>query len=137
MGTTANLTVFALLRGQPMLRRPYLGIGEATKQQAVAAWNALPSRRRHFGAIDGRSGQRTEQNHGVKHSSCSSYRGGLPICRLLGRNGFKCYRYFSVKRPDPIRLTLRQGRVLRRETRMYWTTPTFVEICVGLEINCY
>src|SRR5262249_33997452 len=31
MGTAANLTVFALLRGQPMLRRPYLGIGEATK----------------------------------------------------------------------------------------------------------
>jgi coenzyme PQQ precursor peptide PqqA len=25
----------------------------------------------------------------------------------------------------------------RRETRMYWTTPTLVEICVGLEINGY
>jgi len=67
MGTTANLTVFALLRGQPMLRRPYLGIGEATKRQAVAVWNALPSRRRNFVAIEGRSRQRTEQNHGVKH----------------------------------------------------------------------
>src|SRR5262249_29521762 len=37
----------------------------------------------------------------------------LPIGRLLGRNGFKCYRYFSVKRPgapaEPglARLTLR------------------------------
>jgi coenzyme PQQ precursor peptide PqqA len=25
----------------------------------------------------------------------------------------------------------------RRETRMYWTTPTLEEICVGLEINGY
>ena len=25
----------------------------------------------------------------------------------------------------------------RRETRMYWTTPTLVEICIGLEINGY
>jgi len=24
-----------------------------------------------------------------------------------------------------------------RETRMYWTTPTLVEICLGLEINGY
>src|SRR5262249_41042676 len=25
----------------------------------------------------------------------------------------------------------------RRETRMHWTTPTLVEICIGLEINGY
>jgi coenzyme PQQ precursor peptide PqqA len=25
----------------------------------------------------------------------------------------------------------------RRETRMYWSTPTLVEICIGLEINGY
>src|SRR5262249_48560302 len=25
----------------------------------------------------------------------------------------------------------------RRETRMYWTSPTLVEICIGLEINGY
>jgi coenzyme PQQ precursor peptide PqqA len=24
-----------------------------------------------------------------------------------------------------------------RETRMYWSTPTLVEICIGLEINGY
>jgi hypothetical protein len=84
MGTTANLTVFALLRGQPMLRRPYLGIGEATKRQAVAAWNALPSKRRHFVAIDGQSRQRTEQNHGVKQSS--------PPRRLGGRPGMRSSR---------------------------------------------
>jgi coenzyme PQQ precursor peptide PqqA len=23
------------------------------------------------------------------------------------------------------------------ETQMYWTTPTLVEICIGLEINGY
>ena len=81
MGTTANLTVFALLRGQPMLRRPYLGTGEATKRQAVAAWNALPSKRRHFVAIDGQSRQRTEQNHGVKQSSPPRQLGGRPSMR--------------------------------------------------------
>src|SRR6516165_8692486 len=81
MGTTANLTVFALLSGQSMLRRPYLGIGEATKRQAVAAWNALPSKRRHFVAIGGRSRQRTEQNHGVKQSSPPRQLGGRPGMR--------------------------------------------------------
>src|SRR5262245_34306945 len=81
MGTTANLTVFALLRGQPMLRRPYLGTGEATKRQAVATWNALPSKRRHFVAIDGQSRQRTEQNHGVKQSSPPRQLGGRPGMR--------------------------------------------------------
>ena len=100
MGTTANLTVFALLRGQPMLRRPYLGTGEATKRQAVAAWNALPSKRRHFVAIDGQSRQRTEQNHGVKQSSPPRQLGGRPDLRssrwsLAGRNWFNA----------PIRLT--------------------------------
>ena len=81
-----------------MLRRPYLGIGEATKRQAVAAWNALPSKRRHFVAIDRQSRQRTEQNHGVKQKLTSSAtwrppryeEQPLPIGRLLGRNGFKC-----------------------------------------------
>jgi hypothetical protein len=78
-----------------MLRRPYLGIGEATKRQAVAAWNALPSKRRHFVAIDGQSRQRTEQNHGVEQKLTSSRppryeEQPLPIGRLLGRNGFKC-----------------------------------------------
>jgi coenzyme PQQ precursor peptide PqqA len=31
------------------------------------------------------------------------------------------------------------GRLIveQREKRMYWTTPTLVEICVGLEINGY
>jgi coenzyme PQQ precursor peptide PqqA len=27
--------------------------------------------------------------------------------------------------------------IWNRETRMYWTTPTLVEICIGLEINGY
>jgi coenzyme PQQ precursor peptide PqqA len=27
--------------------------------------------------------------------------------------------------------------VERREKRMSWTTPTLVEICIGLEINGY
>jgi hypothetical protein len=27
--------------------------------------------------------------------------------------------------------------VERREKRMYWTTPTLVEICIRLEINGY
>ena len=43
------------------------------------------------------------------------------------------------------RPVLRSGRdvfmlpalVKRREKRMYWTTPTLVEICIGLEINGY
>jgi hypothetical protein len=98
MGTTANLTVFALLRGQPMLHRPYLGIGEATKRQAVAAWNALPSKRRHFVAIDGQKSpaNRTKSRRKAKLTSSATWRPpryeeqSLPIGRLLGRNGFKC-----------------------------------------------
>jgi len=27
--------------------------------------------------------------------------------------------------------------VLKKETTMAWTTPTLVEICIGLEINGY
>jgi coenzyme PQQ precursor peptide PqqA len=27
--------------------------------------------------------------------------------------------------------------IMELETRMYWTTPTLVEICIGLEINGY
>ena len=34
---------------------------------------------------------------------------------------------------DPVRLL----PLWNRETRMYWTTPTLVEICIGLEINGY
>jgi coenzyme PQQ precursor peptide PqqA len=26
---------------------------------------------------------------------------------------------------------------VRKDTRMAWTTPTLVEICIGLEINGY
>jgi len=29
------------------------------------------------------------------------------------------------------------GRVNLKETTMAWTTPTLVEICIGLEINGY
>jgi coenzyme PQQ precursor peptide PqqA len=29
------------------------------------------------------------------------------------------------------------GRIFAEETAMAWTTPTLVEICVGLEINGY
>jgi coenzyme PQQ precursor peptide PqqA len=29
------------------------------------------------------------------------------------------------------------AHIKRRETPMYWTTPTLVEICIGLEINGY
>jgi len=29
------------------------------------------------------------------------------------------------------------GRVKTKETTMAWTTPTLVEICIGLEINGY
>jgi coenzyme PQQ precursor peptide PqqA len=29
------------------------------------------------------------------------------------------------------------GRVKPKETTMAWTTPTLVEICIGLEINGY
>jgi PqqA family len=28
-------------------------------------------------------------------------------------------------------------RVMKRETTMAWTTPTLVEICIGLEISGY
>ena len=27
--------------------------------------------------------------------------------------------------------------IMELETGMYWTTPTLVEICIGLEINGY
>jgi coenzyme PQQ precursor peptide PqqA len=27
--------------------------------------------------------------------------------------------------------------IMELETRMHWTTPTLVEICIGLEINGY
>lgn len=27
--------------------------------------------------------------------------------------------------------------IIRQETVMKWTTPKVVEICVGMEINCY
>jgi len=36
--------------------------------------------------------------------------------------------------PDLIRLQDYNGR---KEMRMNWTTPTLVEICIGLEINGY
>jgi len=26
---------------------------------------------------------------------------------------------------------------MKRKTRMHWSTPTLVEICIGLEINGY
>jgi coenzyme PQQ precursor peptide PqqA len=29
------------------------------------------------------------------------------------------------------------GRAKNKETTMAWTTPTLVEICIGLEINGY
>jgi coenzyme PQQ precursor peptide PqqA len=31
----------------------------------------------------------------------------------------------------------RSGRPREKETTMAWTTPTLVEICIGLEINGY
>jgi coenzyme PQQ precursor peptide PqqA len=31
----------------------------------------------------------------------------------------------------------RRDTVIRQETVMKWTTPKVVEICVGMEINCY
>jgi coenzyme PQQ precursor peptide PqqA len=65
-------------------------------------------------------GERGEIGHGRGHShlssrSRSSSRAGSPLsaaCNLL----------LNVK---------------RKETRMHWTTPTLVEICIGLEINGY
>jgi coenzyme PQQ precursor peptide PqqA len=40
-----------------------------------------------------------------------------------------------------MRLTVESIRLLaymeRRESELYWTTPTLVEICIGLEINGY
>jgi coenzyme PQQ precursor peptide PqqA len=35
------------------------------------------------------------------------------------------------------RLQLRSFRPVGKETAMAWTTPTLVEICIGLEINGY
>ena len=31
----------------------------------------------------------------------------------------------------------RRATIIRQETVMKWTTPKVVEICVGMEINCY
>jgi len=31
----------------------------------------------------------------------------------------------------------RFGPIIRQESLMKWTTPKVVEICVGMEINCY
>jgi coenzyme PQQ precursor peptide PqqA len=41
-------------------------------------------------------------------------------------------------RPDAgSALSRNRGRRHERETTMAWTTPTLVEICIGLEINGY
>jgi coenzyme PQQ precursor peptide PqqA len=46
--------------------------------------------------------------------------------RSLGKRvfdwGIPCYRRVTI---------------IRQETVMKWTTPKVVEICVGMEINCY
>jgi len=50
---------------------------------------------------------------------------------------------WGARKSQPARLAVGACRILccrlvkRRENRMYWTTPTIVEICIGLEINGY
>ena len=39
-----------------------------------------------------------------------------------------------ARRPSPIYLVFRNSR---EDDKMAWTTPTLVEICIGLEINGY
>jgi coenzyme PQQ precursor peptide PqqA len=39
-----------------------------------------------------------------------------------------------ARRPAPIYLVFRNSR---EDDKMAWTTPTLVEICIGLEINGY
>jgi coenzyme PQQ precursor peptide PqqA len=40
-------------------------------------------------------------------------------------------RRFGGTQPD------RKAKRIKEETAMSWTTPTLVEICIGLEINGY
>ena len=68
------------------------------------------------------------------------------------REKAKSNQFYATKRlfPEPLSLLRRWTRALhlgvtastavekgKRENAMSWTTPTLVEICVGLEINGY
>jgi coenzyme PQQ precursor peptide PqqA len=61
------------------------------------------------------------------------------ISRLAGRSDTKPLR--PSVREEGFRLAKRTANfnlmTNREETIMAWTTPTLVEICVGLEINGY
>jgi coenzyme PQQ precursor peptide PqqA len=51
-------------------------------------------------------------------------------------------RVSSIARKGAVALFSTHGRLVavricREETTMAWTTPTLVEICIGLEINGY
>jgi coenzyme PQQ precursor peptide PqqA len=75
-------------------------------------------------------------------------RGHSPLLMALGRGGNRAWSWAQPPvTPGPVppvgagspllaacNLLL---NVKRKETRMHWTTPTLVEICIGLEINGY
>jgi len=59
---------------------------------------------------------------------------GLLLCVWLPWRGAPLRRLrHRLSLPSNRRITRRQ----KRENAMSWTTPTLVEICVGLEINGY
>jgi hypothetical protein len=55
----------------------------------------------------------------------------------MSRRGLgHCRKYAGAS----LRLGVMQSKLLRmkpKETRMHWSPPTLVEICIGLEINGY
>jgi len=61
-----------------------------------------------------------------RHGNLRHCRGGRLSEPAVGR------RVSALRIPCYRRVT-----IIRQETVMKWTTPKVVEICVGMEINCY
>jgi coenzyme PQQ precursor peptide PqqA len=53
---------------------------------------------------------------------------------IIIRGGVAALRGRLARRPAPAYLVFRNSR---EDDKMAWTTPTLIEICVGLEINGY
>jgi coenzyme PQQ precursor peptide PqqA len=56
------------------------------------------------------------------------------------RGSGPCRKYAGASCVRVLRSGVMQFKLLnmkRTETRMHWSTPTLVEICIGLEINGY
>ena len=56
---------------------------------------------------------------------------GIPTCHSRSRSSGR------GREPTLAIMRFKLLNIKRKETRMHWTTPTLVEICIGLEINGY